>query len=144
MMRKQFGQSIAPFATVAMMIVLTAFVGCEKKSEVYATRGDDPAYRKALKETRVRQGEKVGVRDRVVSQMQELVARARAALPKNATDEQVKAELDGNPQKYPGWKALSAALAKTDADLEAEMAKARNTVRARILKEAADRKAAAK
>ncbi len=143
MMQKCLKQSIAPFATVAMTLVFAAFVGCEKKPEVYTTRGEDPAYQAALRESRARQNEKAGVRARLVTQMQELVTRARAALPKDATEEQVRAELEGNPQKYPGWKALSAALTKTDAEFQAEMAKARDTVRARILKEAADRKAVA-
>ncbi len=143
MMQKQLVQSIAPFATVAMMFVLASFTGCEKKPEVYTTRGDDPAYREALGQTRARQNDKAAVRARVVSQMQALEARARAALPMDATVEQVRAELEGNPQKYPGWKALSAALTTVDADLQAEMAKARNTVRARILKERAAQKAVA-
>ncbi|MGN0847891.1 MAG: hypothetical protein ACI4RA_10980 [Kiritimatiellia bacterium] len=136
-------QSIAPFATVAMMLVFTAFTGCEKKPEVYTTRGADPQYKEALRQTRIRQNEKGDVRVRVVAQMKELAERARAALPQGATDEQIKAELEGNPQKYPGWSALSAALAKTDAELKAEMANARKTVRERIFKEAADRKAVA-
>ena len=45
--------------------------------------------------------------------------------------------------KYPGWKALSSALVKTNAELEKQMGNARATVRARILKEANDRKAVA-
>lgn len=142
-MNTWFKQSIAPFATVAMMLGIAALCGCEKKPEVYTSRGEDPAYQDALKQTRVRQNQQAAVRARVVPQMEELVARARAALPKGATDEQVKAELEANPGKYPGWKSLSAALAKANAELEKEMGNARATVRARILKEAADRKAVA-
>lgn len=100
-------------------------------------------YRKTLHETRTRQNEQAAVRARIEPQLKELVARARAALPKDATDEQVRAELEANPEKYPGWKALSDALAKANANLEQEMARARATVRARILKEAADRRAVA-
>ena len=136
-------QSIAPLATVAMMFGLTALCGCEKKAEVYTTRGEDPSYQEALKQARVQQNAKSAVRARVVSQMQELIERARAALPKGASDEQVRAEIEGNPEKYPGWKALSAALTKANAGIEKEMAGARDVVRARILKEAADRKAVA-
>ena len=62
-----------------------------------------------------------------VAQMEELVARARAALPKDATDEQVKQELESNPEKYPGWKALSSALVKANAELEKQMGTARAT-----------------
>lgn len=141
-------QSLAPFATVAVAVGIAALCGCEKKPhekkpEVYTVRGEDPVYQKALHETHARQNEQAAVRNRIEPQLKELVARARAALPKDATDEQVRAELEAHPERYPGWKALSSALAKTNANLEQEMARARATVRARILKEAADRRAVA-
>ncbi len=141
-------QSLAPFATVAVVVGIAAFCGCEKKPcekkpEVYTVRGEDPVYQNALRETRMRQNEQAAVRARIEPQLQELVARARAALPKDATDEQVRAELEAHPERYPGWKALSSALVKANAKLEQEMARARATVRARILKEAADRRAVA-
>lgn len=136
-------QSLAPFATVAVVVGIAAFCGCEKKPEVYTVRGEDPVYRKTLHETRMRQNEQAAVRARIEPQLKELAARARAALPKDATDEQVRAELEAHPERYPGWKALSDALAKANANLEQEMARARATVRARILKEAADRRAVA-
>lgn len=136
-------QSLAPFATVAVAVGIAALCGCEKKPEVYTVRGEDPVYQNALRETHARQNEQAAVRNRIEPQLKELVARARAALPKDATDEQVRAELEAHPEKYPGWKALSGALAKTNANLEREMACARATVRARILKEAADRRAVA-
>lgn len=136
-------QSLAPFATVAVVVGIAAFCGCEKKPEVYTVRGEDPVYRKTLHETRTRQNEQAAVRARIEPQLKELIARARAALPKDATDEQVRAELEAHPERYPGWKALSGALAKANANLEQEMARARATVRARILKEAADCRAVA-
>lgn len=142
-MKNWLVQSHAPFATVTLVLGIAALCGCEKKAEVYTTRGDDPAYRQSLRESRERQSEKAAVRARIVPQMEELVARARAALPAEATDAQIRAELESNPGKYPGWKALSAALAKVNAELKGEMGNARAIVRARILKEAADRKAVA-
>ena len=141
-------QSLAPFATVAVAVGIAALCGCEKKPhekkpEVYTVRGEDPVYQKTLHETHARQNEQAAVRNRIEPQLKELVARARAALPKDATDEQVRAELEAHPERYPGWKALSSALSKANANLEQEMARARATVRARILKEAADRRAVA-
>ena len=91
-------QSLAPFATVAVVVGIAAFCGCEKKPEVYTARGEDPVYRKTLHETRTRQNEQAAVRARIEPQLKELVARARAALPKDATDEQVRAELEANPK----------------------------------------------
>ena len=142
-MRNWLVQSIAPFATVAMILGSAAFCGCEKKPDVYTERGKDPVYQKTLQESHVNQNKITKVRESIASQMEELVARARAALPAGATDDQVRRELESNPAKDPGWKALSSALAKANADLEKQMGNARATVRARILKEAADRKAVA-
>lgn len=142
-MRNWLVQSIAPFATVAMILGSAAFSGCEKKPEVYTARGNDPVYQKALQESHANQNKISRVREKIASQMEELVSRARAVLPADATDDQVRQELESNPAKYPGWKALSSALAKANADLEKQMGNARATVRARILKEAADRKAVA-
>ena len=136
-------QSLAPFATVAVVVGIAAFCGCEKKPEVYTSRGKDPEYQKTLVQAHAQQSATAKTRNRIVTQMEELVARARAALPKDATDEQVKQELESNPEKYPGWKALSSALVKANAELEKQMRTARATVRARILKEANDRKAVA-
>lgn len=126
-----------------MMLAYAALCGCERKPEVYASRGKDPEYQKALKQAHAQQNAVARTRNRISAQMEELVSRARAALPEDATDEQVRTELESNPGKYPGWKALSSALAKANADLERQMGTARETVRARILKEAKDRKAIA-
>jgi len=40
--------------------------------------------------------------------LEALVAQARAALPEGASDEQIRTELDGNPEKYPEWSKLFA------------------------------------
>lgn len=126
-----------------MVLLYTVLVGCEKKPEVVVERSEDPVYQKELASAVTERSRAAGAREKIARQMEELVARARAALPQGSTDEQVKAELEGNPEKYPGWKALSEALVKANARLDETAAKARDTVRARILKEAADQKAVA-
>lgn len=40
--------------------------------------------------------------------LEALIDRARAALPEGANEEQIKIELDGNPEKYPEWTKLYA------------------------------------
>lgn len=142
-MKQWLAKSVAPLLAGTAVCGFAVLCGCEKKREVYTVRGKDPAYQKELHATTARQNAKAAVLARLEPQLESLVARARDALPKGATDEAVRAELDAHPEKYPGWKALSAAKAKANADLEREMARARATVRARILKEAADRKAVA-
>jgi hypothetical protein len=80
---------------------------------------------------------------KIKRQMDDLKERARAKLGKDATEEQIKAELDGNPAKYAGWKLLVDAYAKANAKMEKELADVRGIVRRRIEKEAADQKAVA-
>ena len=154
-MKNWLAQKSAARLACALTLALAALCGCEKKPvdgqqpadaakpEVYTTRGHDPAYTNALHASRVSQHREAAVQARIRPQMEALIARARAALPQGATDDQVRAELENNPAKYPGWKALSDALAKANARLEAEMAHARETVRRRIFQEVADRKAVA-
>ena len=73
-----------------------------------------------------------------------MLERARAALGAEATDEQVIAELDAHPAKYPGWRELKEQLEQAERDRKQAYLKTREIVRARILKEAADaRKSAA-
>ncbi len=125
------------------MLVFAVLAGCEKKREVYAVRGQDPAYQQELKGVADQKKRTARSYATLAAQMERLRARARAALPAGATDEQVEAELNANPAKYPGWKTLSAAFAEVKADTEKELADARRIVRRRIEKEAADRKAVA-
>ena len=137
-MKNWLVQSIAPLATVAMMVGYATLCGCDKKPDkpdAALARANDPVYQKALQQTVSKQTGIVARRERIIKEMQTFVSKARAALPKDATDVQVKAELDNNPKKYPGWDMLSEAIKKANTDLENEMTNARNTVRARILKE---------
>lgn len=143
-MKRQIMRLLTPLATVALMLVFAALTGCEKKPEVYTTRGEDPAYQKELEGTVASQKLLARRETKIAAQIARLEARARAALPEGATPEQVRAELDANPAKYPGWKDLSAESAKVEKAVEAELAEARRIVRRRIEKEAADRKAVAK
>ena len=154
-MKNWLAQKSAARLACALTLALAALCGCEKKPadgqkpadtakpEVYTSRSQDPAYTNALRTARGKQDEQAAVQAKLRPQLEALIARARAALPQNATDDQVRTELENNPAKYPGWKALSAALAKSNARLEDAMAKTRETVRRRILQEAADRKAVA-
>jgi hypothetical protein len=106
---------------------------------VITNRMQDPVYRKALDDNRREQTRQAAERHVVVSQMEKLIAEARAALPPGADDEAVKAELE----KRPEWKALEEENARRVADIEKTLAAARETVRRRIEAEARDVKAVA-
>ncbi len=142
-MEKKRLQILAPLAAVACLLAFAAFEGCERKPEVNVSRGSDPAYTKELKEQAAQQARTAAALAKITRQMDMLKARARRALGENATDEQIKAELDGNPAKYAGWRQLTIAYAKANARAEKELADVRGIVRRRIEKEAADQRTVA-
>ena len=98
-------------------------------------RAKDPAYRQELLDIQKNRKPLVKARNETVSEMEALIAKARAALPNGATDEEVKAELDGHPEKYPDWKSLNEKIAKDNAAIEDSLKDAQSRVRARILKD---------
>ncbi len=142
-MEKKRIQIIAPFAAVACLLAFAAFEGCERKPEVHVSRGSDPAYTKELKDQAAQQTRTAVALAKITRQMDMLKARARRAVGEDATEEQIKAELDGNPAKYAGWRQLVVAHAKASARAEKELADVRGIVRRRIEKEAADQRAVA-
>lgn len=142
-MKKMKVQIPAPLVAVALLLAFVAFEGCERKPAVHMSRGSDPAYRKELVDRAAQQSRTATALAQITKQMDALKARARRALGENATDEQIKTELDGNPAKYAGWRQLSVAHAKASARAEKELADVRAVVRRRIEKEAMDQKAVA-
>lgn len=149
-MRRRLKQGrIAPLLA-AMVLMFAAMSGCEKGKEqsggsaatnapaAFVPRGKDPAYMKALKDVQTKRRKIAAQRNEIVEQMEKLVARARAALPEGATDEQVRNELLNNPRKYPGWRELSRMLRERNALANKELDEARRLVAARIMKEQKD------
>ncbi len=139
---KQFEKRfITPLLAVLAMLAVAMFSGCsDDKPEVIVDRSQDKTYHEALAQTRAEQ-KKIAVRNaNTTANMQRLIERARKALPAGATDEQVKAELENNPNKYPGWKRLYKRSLENKEKLEKNLADARAKVRARIQQEMADKK----
>jgi len=135
--------------------LLVALCGCDKAPEPTAAPGSavvverpvsdrmqDAVYTNALMKSR---GEIVDRARRgalVRNQLAALEARARKALAKDATEEQVQAELTGHPERYPGWRELKNAVARLDDDLKRQRDGIAKTIRERVNREAADRAAA--
>ena len=130
----------ALIAVIAVLLVAGLAVlcmrGCRKEqpSPTY-DRTKDPAYRQELLDIQKDRKPLVKARNETVSEMEALIAKARAALPAGATDEDVKAELDGHPEKYPEWKGLYERIVKENTAIEGSLKDAQSRVRARILKE---------
>ena len=133
---------IAP-RVAAVMLLFAVVCGCEKepvasRQEAPAPRTQDPVYTQALHRVQTERRAIAAQRQKVVEQMEALVARARKALPPDATEEQVRKELLDNPRKYPGWRELSRMLREHNAKAEKELEDARRLVAARIRQEQAD------
>ena len=138
----------------AVLCVCACLVGCERKEAVspepsapavsnaaakqVVSRADDAAYQAGLKDHIAAQQRTSVERERILARMAQLRARAKKALPANATDAQVTAELENNPRKYPGWSELAVALEKNAEENKRNNAAARAMVRRRIQREAAE------
>jgi len=147
-MRRRLKQGrIAP-RVAAVMLLLAAVCGCEKEvaspkgaapaetnSAAFLPRTQDPKYTEALRGVQAKRNAIAARRYDVVEKMERLVARARAALPEGATDEQVRNELLNNPRKYPGWRELSRILSARNERANRELEDARRLVMARIRQE---------
>ena len=127
----------------AVMLLFAAVCGCEKepvasRQESPAPRTQDPVYTQALHRVQTQRRAVASHRWKIVAQMEALVARARKALPADATEEQVRNELLNNPRKYPGWRELSRMLREGNAKADKELEDARRLVAARIRQEQAE------
>ena len=131
---------------VAAMAFLVAVCGCERDAvapkEATGTnvvrRAKDPEYQKALKDVQVRRREIATERMKVLDEMKEMAEKILATLPKGTTYAQVKAELDGQPQKYPEWQDLVRRLREVEAKAKRDLSDAQGMVRERILREQKD------
>ena len=125
---------IAVLLALAAVAVTLCVRGCRRGPQGY-DRTKDPEYANELKAVLEARKPLVKARNQTVSEMKDVIAKARAALPAGATDEEVKAELEGHPEKYPEWKGLYEQVLRENAAIEDSLRDARSRVGARIMKE---------
>ena len=141
----------------AVLCVCACLVGCGRKEEPapsaspapeakpavtsVVSRADDAAYQAQVKKFIADAPRPLVKRDKIRARMDRLRERARKALPAGATEEQVTAELENNPRKYPAWRELVAALKAIPDEVERNRAAAQSAIRQRISRESADRRA---
>ena len=142
----------------AVLCACACLVGCERKEaaspeppapvvsnapvQKVVSRADDPAYQAKLQKHIATQRRTNVSRARVLAQMAQIREQAKKALPADATDAQVVAEIEGNPGKYPAWRELAAALEKNAEEIQRNRASATATVRRRLLRETTERPSA--
>ncbi len=132
------------FASRAAALMLFAFaVGCDREeapSPVPSparpmSRAEDPAYREQLKGHIDSQKKVAHDLNDVERQMELQRKRARAALGAGATDEQILAELESNPAKYPEWGHLVGRRNAVENEMKARRAETRAAILSRIAQE---------
>ena len=137
----------------AVLCACACLAGCERKeaaspeppatavtnapAKQVVSREDDAAYQAKLQDRRAVQRRTQADREKILALRERLRARARKNLPAGATEEQVTAEIEGNPRKYPGWQELNEALVKNGEKAKRDEAATYTMVRRRILREAA-------
>ena len=81
----------------------------------------------------------VSARAKAVKAMEAIIAEAKNALAaggkENPSDEELKAEIEGNPEKYPEWKKLYAEVERLNGELAAKLKEARDLARERARRE---------
>ncbi len=127
---------IAVALAVVVLAVVVALCVCGRRGgSAGYDRTQDPEYANELKNVIEARKPLVKARNETVSGMKALIAKARAALPAGASDEDVKAELEGHPEKYPEWKGLYEQVLRDNAAIEGSLKDAQSRIRARIMKE---------
>ena len=138
----------------AVLCACACLTGCERKEAVSPeppaqpasnapaakaeSRADDAAYQAQLRESVAEQRRTMTAREKIRAQMDKVRERAKKALPPGATDAQVVAEIEGNPQRYPAWRELVAAQGAVEDEVLRNRAAAQAAVRRRVLREVAE------
>jgi hypothetical protein len=121
---------------VASLLFSLVFCGCEREQKVQQSdspsRVQDPVYKARLKEL-VGENKKIAVRrNHILATMEKVKSIARKALPEGATQEQVIAEIENNPDKYPVWQRLGEQLQAVEKEFKVATIKARAEIAERI------------
>lgn len=140
----------------AVLCACACLVGCERREPVpsappapeakpaatsVVSRADDAAYQAQVKDLAAGARRPLVKREQIRARMDRLRERAKAALAADATEEQVTAELENNPKKYPAWRELVVALNAIPDEVRQNRAAAQSAIRQRILREVADGRA---
>ena len=157
-MRKDMKRKIDSLVALlgAVLCACACLVGCGREEQAApaapaepaakrsVSRADDTNYQAQVRGMIDANRRTYAERQGILARMEQVRERARKALPANATDEQVMAEIEGNPQKYPAWRELVAALGNNAEELKGNNAAALSTVRRRVLREVAEQRKSAK
>ncbi len=138
-MTKAFDRWASVRGLAAVLVLCACVAGCGREAAppeppapaVQPASDGEAAYVAALTNSVRQQQEDLKSLANVQKLLRKLEDRARAALPAGATPEQVRAELEGNPRKYPAYGELVAAQEAVKKAAAGNFSKAREMIRAK-------------
>ena len=132
---------ILPSIAAVLLAFTAVFWGCGK-GEGGDGVDSSAAEQELIKNLEGKRAERLVVADartKAVREMESLVAKARTELAKRGiekpSDDELKAEIEGHPDAYPGWKELYAQVEKLNGDYSAKLKEAQDAVREKMLRE---------
>lgn len=125
---------ILPFA--AALIALAAYFALRGKDGGESVVSEETSLQEHYAELEKMRKERLPIaneRVKVVKEMEAIIAEARNALAaagvENPSDAQLKAEIEGHPEKYPEWKNLYAKVEKLNSEYSAKLRETQAAVR---------------
>lgn len=125
---------ILPFA--AALIALVAYFALRGKDGGESVVSEEAALKEHYAELEKIRKERLPIaneRAKAVQAMEAIIAEARNALAaggvENPSDEQLKAEIEGHPEKYPEWKELHARVVQLNNEFSAKLRESQAVVR---------------
>lgn len=125
---------ILPFA--AALTVLAVYLAWRGRGEGECEVSEEAALEQYYAELNKKRAERLPLaneRARAVRAMEAIIAEAKNALAaagvENPSDEQLKAEIEGHPEKYPEWKSLHAKVEKLNSEYSEKLKETQAAVR---------------
>lgn len=127
---------------IAVAVALVAFLLTRGRGTAVQSASDvdggDEAYYAKLAAKRAERLPIAAERAKTAREMEAIIAEARNSLAsegvESPTDEQLKKEIEGHPEKYPAWKELHAKMLKLNSEFSAKLAEAQGIARERMVR----------
>ncbi len=125
---------ILPFA--AVLVAVFAYYALRGKGGEESEVSEEAALQEHYAELKAKRAERIPIaneRAKAVKAMEDIIAQARNSLAANGvekpTDDELKAEIEGHPEKYPEWKELYARVLRLNSEYSAKLRESQAAVR---------------
>ena len=133
---------VAAVAALVAFFVMRGRGGGAASGGPASEEAEQREYYARLKEKRAERLPLASERVKTAKAMEAIIAEARNALVaggvESPTDEQLKSEIEGHPERYPAWKELHAKMVELNSEFSAKLSEAQGVVRERMKRTGAD------